>query len=187
MAWFVCLAGGMPSFVAFLRAVNVGGRVVKMADLRTCLEESGLRDVETYIQTGNVRFTTSTRSLPRVTEHVERVLAAGCGFDVPAAVLTPAELRAVHADALAMPSPLPGDVRRYVTFLRSEPTEDERAAVESARFEGEASKVVGRVIHVWLTVPAHRAKSYNTKVGKSLVGTTRDLKVVAALAERWGG
>jgi len=182
----VCLAVGMPRYIAFLRAVNVGGRLVKMADLRTCLAESGLGEVETYIQTGNVRFTSSMRSSARVSEHVERVLGAACGFDVPTVVVTPAELRAVHDDALAMPSPLPGDPRRYVTFLKAEPTRDERAAIESGDFPGEASRVRGRAIHVWLTVPAHKAKSYNTKVSKSLVGTTRDLKVVATLSDRWG-
>ena len=177
----------MPSYIAFLRAVNVGGRVVKMADLRGWLGESGLRDVETYIQTGNVRFSTSLRSMDRVTDHVEEVLAAESGFDVPAVVVTPAELRAVHDVALAMRSPLSGDPRRYVTFLKAEPTAEVREAIESADFEGEAAKVVGRAVHVWLTVPAHKAKSYNTKVSKALVGTTRDLKVVATLAERWGG
>ena len=180
------MADGVPTYITFLRAVNVGGRVVKMADLRAHLAESGLGGVETYIQTGNVRFTSSMRSFARVSEHVERVLATACGFDVPAIVVTPAELRAVHDDAVAMPSPLPGDPRRYVTFLKSEPTDDVRAAIESGDFPGEVARVRGRTIHVWLTVPAHKARSYNTKVSKSLVGTTRDLKVVATLADRWG-
>lgn len=157
-----------------------------MAHLRDRLEAGGLRRVETYIQTGNLRFTTSRRSRETATQELEALLACCCGFDVPAVLVTPAELRAVHDDALAMPSPLPGDPRRYVTFLKSEPTGDVRAAIESGDFPGEAARVRGRTIHVWLTVPAHKAKSYNTKVSKSLVGTTRDLKVVATLADRWG-
>ena len=52
----------MPTYIALLRAVNVGGRIYKMADLREHLTESGLEDVETHIQTGNVRFRSSMRS-----------------------------------------------------------------------------------------------------------------------------
>ncbi|HZJ07065.1 MAG TPA: DUF1697 domain-containing protein [Nocardioidaceae bacterium] len=176
----------MATFIALLRAVNVGGRVYKMADLRSCLEAAGLAGVETYIQTGNVRFATSMRSRPKIEKHVEDALAGGCGFDVPVILLTPAELRGVYDDARALDSPLPGDPRRYVTFLKSEPTPAVAEAVEAQSFDGEAVRVVGRALHVWLTVPTQKAKSYNTKAHKSLLGTTRALNVVRTLAERWG-
>ncbi|MGH3370169.1 MAG: DUF1697 domain-containing protein, partial [Nocardioidaceae bacterium] len=53
----------MATFIAFLRAVNLGRtRKVPMAQARDWLGSAGLADVETYIQTGNVRFTTSLRS-----------------------------------------------------------------------------------------------------------------------------
>ena len=176
----------MPTYIALLRAINVGGRFYKMADLRACLEESGLQQVETYIQTGNVRFTTSMGSKVKIEKHVEGALADGCGFDVPALVLTPSELRQVYDDATALDSPFAGEPRRYVTFLKTAPSEEAVKAIESATFDGEAATVVGDAVHVWLTVPAHTARSYNTKAHKSLVGTTRDLKVVTKLAEIWG-
>ena len=176
----------MPTYIALLRAINVGGRVFKMADLRECLEATGLRDVETYIQTGNVRFTTSMRSKAKVEKHVETTLQAACGFDVPTLVLTPPELRQVYDDALGLDSPLPGEPRRYVTFLKGTPSPEAVQAVETTSFDGEAATVVGNAVHVWLTVPAHKAKSYNTKAHRSIVGTTRDLKVVTKLAEIWG-
>ena len=48
--------------VALLRGINVGGRnPVKMADLKACVEADGHTDVRTYIQSGNVLFTTDTR------------------------------------------------------------------------------------------------------------------------------
>lgn len=43
-------------YVAFLRGVNVGGRVVKMADLKKCFEDMGFSEVRTVLQTGNVQF-----------------------------------------------------------------------------------------------------------------------------------
>ena len=52
----------MPSYVAFLRAVNVGGRFVKMAGLRTALEDAWFTDVATHIQSGNVFVRSGRRS-----------------------------------------------------------------------------------------------------------------------------
>lgn len=46
----------MPRFIAFLRAINVGGRNIKMDDLRALLEAMGLTNVETFIASGNVIF-----------------------------------------------------------------------------------------------------------------------------------
>ena len=55
----------MPTFIAFLRAVNVGKRKYPMAELRDALTAAGFEEVETHIQTGNVLFRTSLRSRPR--------------------------------------------------------------------------------------------------------------------------
>lgn len=44
----------MTKYIALLRGINVGGRVVKMADLKVCLEKAGLKNVVTLLQSGNV-------------------------------------------------------------------------------------------------------------------------------------
>jgi uncharacterized protein (DUF1697 family) len=46
----------MTKYAAFLRGINVGGRIVKMADLRACLEGIGLRSIKTFLQSGNIVF-----------------------------------------------------------------------------------------------------------------------------------
>ena len=53
----------MPSYIAFLRAVNVGGLFVKMDSLREALGDAGFSDVQTHIQSGNV-FVRSARRTP---------------------------------------------------------------------------------------------------------------------------
>lgn len=180
--------GRVPTFVAFLRAVNVGPRIYKMADLRACLERSGLAEVETYIQTGNIRFSTTMRSREKVESFVEQTLEAACGFDVPAIVLTPPELRKVYDDAASADPPLSGEPRRYVMFLKDDPDPEGVAAVDAWSHDGERAQVVGRAVHVWLTMPTHAARFSNARFEKILgvPGTLRDLKVVTTLAQRWG-
>ena len=59
----------MPQFVVFLRAVNVGGRKLPMAEARAALDESGFSDVQSHIQTGNFLIGTSLRSAATVSRH----------------------------------------------------------------------------------------------------------------------
>jgi uncharacterized protein (DUF1697 family) len=180
--------GGVPTYIALLRAVNVGGRYYRMAALRDHLTESGLTEVETYIQTGNVRFRTRMRSAAKVEAHVEEVLGRHCGFDVPTIVLTPAELGAIHRDALRLAAPGTGTPRRYVSFFKpgEAPGGEVARAIAEWDAPGESALVVGRAVHVCITGSMMDARFFAAFKKALAPGTNRDLKVVTALAERWG-
>lgn len=85
-------------YVALLRAINVGGRTVKMDRLRAEFEALRFRDVTTFIASGNVVF--SAPSLDRVAleERIERRLEKSLGYAVATFVRTPAELEALVRD-----------------------------------------------------------------------------------------
>lgn len=178
----------MATYVAFLRAINLGShRKFPMAELKACLKVAGLADVETYINTGNVRFSSRMRSTGRVTAFLEETFLADRGFEVPTVVFTPGELHTVYVDAMALEQPIAGECRRYVTLLRDKPDPAAAAAVDALSFEGEAARVVGRAVHVWLTRGVQGAQLDNARLERALgVATTRDLKVITTLAERWG-
>ena len=99
----------MPSYVAFLRAVNVGGRFVKMAELRAALTRGRVhrrRDPHPVRQRARAQWAT-VQPAP-VAAEMSRVLEAFAGFDVPAIVRTPAQLRAPLAAVDAVPPLLDG-------------------------------------------------------------------------------
>jgi uncharacterized protein (DUF1697 family) len=182
---------GVPTYIALLRALNVGGRYYKMADLRDHLTEAGLVDVETYIQTGNVRFRTTARSAGKVERAVEEVLARHCGFDVPAIVFTPAELRRVYDDALSLEPPsfaVAEGQRRFVIFFKEGdvPAPEAAEAINAWDEPGEYATAIGRAVHVWLAHNLSDAKFFGALKKTIAPGTNRDLKVVRTLAERWG-
>jgi uncharacterized protein (DUF1697 family) len=178
----------MPFHVAFLRAVNVGKRQVRMAALRGWLEEDGYTDVETHIQTGNVRIGTTTRSAAKVEQRLEALLAQRCGFDVPCIVLSPVELSQVYADACALPAPFPygPGQRRYVVFFKDEVGAETAATMAAYQAPNERIWAIGRAAHVWITGNFHEARVFAEFKKALFEGTNRDLKVVATLAERWG-
>ena len=77
----------MPRYVAFLRAVNVGGRIVKMDALRGHFAAAGFANVETFIASGNVIFDTRAKAGPALEAKIEAALEEGArlrGADVRA-------------------------------------------------------------------------------------------------------
>lgn len=109
-------------YIAFLRAINVGGHNVKMAQLRSLFEELGFATVETFIASGNVFFETESDAVPELEARIERHLKAALGYEVATFIRTPAELAAVAA---YQPFPEPDlaakDAALSIAFLRETP------------------------------------------------------------------
>ncbi|RLV49797.1 DUF1697 domain-containing protein [Nocardioides mangrovicus] len=173
----------MPTFVAFLRAVNVGKRTYPMAELRAAVEAAGFADVATHIQTGNLRVTTPMRSRDRVAAELERVFEADRGFAVPTIVFTRAEIEQVVADAEELPPP---EVAHYVELLRAEPGAAGAKLIEGLERDRERFVVRGRAVHMLYDRAFHEAKGLNAAAQKAAGdGTNRNLKVLRAILEKW--
>jgi uncharacterized protein (DUF1697 family) len=177
----------MTTYVAFLRAINVAGRFAKMADLRAGLIHKGFGEVESYIQSGNLRFTSRLRSAPAVELAFETALEELCGFTVRTIVRTPAQLGELTSYGRDLTSPLDGESRRYVTLLKEVPDDDFVARMHGWDVAGERARVNGREVYLWLAHPSHQAKLTNARIERGgVVATSRDWKVVSALGETWG-
>ena len=87
----------MPRYVALLRAINVGKRIVKMDRLRAEFEAIGFQNVETLIASGNVFFDSPSKSAAALEKRIEAQLLESLGYEVDTYVRTPAELAAVCA------------------------------------------------------------------------------------------
>jgi uncharacterized protein (DUF1697 family) len=179
--------GGVPTYVAFLRAINLGAKRKFPNDaIRRAVEGVGFTDVETHINTGNVRFTTSMRSRARIEKTLEDAFAADRGFEVPAIVFATAELAEVARDAAELTAERPGLARHYVYLLKEELPSDAVARIEA--LSGPAGEMVvrGRAAHALLG-PAYQAGSVDPLGAAKLLGvaTNRNLNVVTTLAAKW--
>jgi uncharacterized protein (DUF1697 family) len=84
------------TYVALLRGINVGGNnLIKMTELKACLEGQGFRDVATFIQSGNVLFDASQSNKAKLTREIERVLAATFDYQASVVLRSKKELREV--------------------------------------------------------------------------------------------
>ena len=107
----------MPSHVALLRGINVGGHnKVAMADLRDVVASLGHTDVETYIQSGNVVFTSAETDTAAVAAALERAIAERTGVQAGVVVVSREELDRIVA---GNPYPEETDPKRvHVVFHR---------------------------------------------------------------------
>lgn len=164
----------METFVALLRAVNVGGfGKLPMSELRALCEEAGLGAVRTYIQSGNVVFRSA---LPerRVQALLEKALAARMGKPVGVHVRTGAALAEILAKN---PFPEAEPSKVVVIFLDEPPP---RGAAKAVKPPGrEALVLSGRELYVHYPDGIGRSK---LKIPFAAAGTARNLNTVAKLA-----
>jgi uncharacterized protein (DUF1697 family) len=85
----------MTRYIAFLRAINVGGHTVKMDVLRQPFEALGLAGVETFIASGNVVFETAAKTPRTLEKKIEQRLREALGYEVVTFIRTAAELAAI--------------------------------------------------------------------------------------------
>lgn len=176
----------MPTHIGFLRAVNIGKRQYKTADLRAALEGAGYGDVETHIQTGNIKLTTPLRSCAKVEDALEKLFLADRGFEVVTMVFTPQQVAEMAEDVDALGNEHGFEYGQYVTVLKHEPSAATRKEVESLSSADERLVVRGRAVHMLYDVPYGTSKT-GTRLEKIAgPGTNRNAKVIRALAEKWG-
>lgn len=175
------------NWIAFQRAVNVGGRKYPMAELRQVLTDAGYEGVETYIQTGNIRLgaTSNARDLEAA---LEALFLADRGFEVATIVFSPSELVAIADEAdrviAEFGEPAHG---HYVELMREVPSEENGAITEGRTSDTERFVVRGRTVHYLSDISMADVKAPRAAVRAAYgVSTNRNVKVIRALAAKWG-
>ena len=109
----------MTTHVALLRGINVGGKnLIKMPALRSSFEEGGFEGVSTYIQSGNVLFSSPVPSNRALTERIEAMLAEAFDYVPTVVVRSERQLRAIVANAPKGFGTEPTKYRSDVIFLK---------------------------------------------------------------------
>jgi len=174
----------VPAYVAMLRGVNVGGNPLKMAFLREACEQLGLRDVRTYLQSGNIVFASPLGSAKLATM-LKQTIDKQTRLPVPVIVRSAKEI----ADVVAR-NPFVGrkgidPAKLHVTFLGDVSKQIDTARLDKlagARDEYHPGK---REIYLHCPINYGETKLSNTAIEKVLgvSATTRNWTTVAMLAE----
>ncbi len=182
----VLVAGSdrVSTYIALLRAVNVGGNILKMEHLRALWSELGFTNIRTYVQSGNVVFEAAQKPeawLPAV----ERKLEGQTRLPVSVFVRTPAEMRRLIATNPFLGQPDVDPKNLHVTFLSSVPGAQSADALRVIDTGSDQFQLVGA--HIYLYCPAGFADvKLTSKVIEKILSvkaTTRNWNTINKLHE----
>lgn len=174
-------------YAALLRAINVGGRTVKMSELCTLFESAKLSNVRSVIASGNVLFESRSADAAALEATIEARLRKALGYDVETFLRTPEELDAIVAhDPFDPADPLLDTHRLHVVFTRDTIGKARRDALVALRTDYDDLFVRGREVY-WRT----RGRSSDSAITPATFaralggpGTARNVTTVRKLAEK---
>jgi uncharacterized protein (DUF1697 family) len=148
----------MNTYVALLRGINVGGRIIKKDELAECFEKLGFRQVRTVIQSGNILFQAEETDRKKLTETVESALSEKFKYDARVFVLPQKKLQAIVA-ATPYKTDDPG-LHSYVIFMKKGLAKE--FVREAAGLENESVEAGDDVVY-W---QVQKGLTLQSKVGK---------------------
>lgn len=182
----------MPVHISLLRAVNVGGRSIKMADLRDLYQSLDFDNTQTLLQSGNAVFIADEDDPRILAEQIEAAIKGRYGFHSDIIMRSPAQMRQVVAGNPFSPDRDLNPSRLAVTFYKGELDADSIAAVESLiqEYTGpEEVHLFSREVYIYYPDGMGRSKLAEVfgRLKLSHAATTRNWNTVTkllALAEK---
>jgi uncharacterized protein (DUF1697 family) len=178
----------MPKYVAFLRAINVGGHTVKMGHLRSLFEALGFSNVETFIASGNVIFDSSSKSTKALEKKIESYLQQSLGYAVATFIRSTSELSAIAAYKPFSDSEVnaEGD-RLYVGFMADSPGNSAKKNLLSLTTRVDDFHLNGREVYWLCRVSFSESESSGALLAKTLGMplTLRNVTTVRRLAAKY--
>lgn len=177
----------MTVYIAMLRGINVGGKhIIKMLDLKLVLEASGLCDVQTYIQSGNVLFKSDEEKEPIVNK-IEHEIETAFGFKVPIVLRTAEELEKIiknlpfsEKEILEAESN-PKVESLYVCLLTHVPLQEKIQQLDTYKAESDEYRIVGREVFLLLHHGISKSKLANNLHKLDVPLTVRNWKTINKL------
>ncbi|EAR00471.1 DUF1697 domain-containing protein [Maribacter sp. HTCC2170] len=176
----------MTTYIALLRGINVGGhKKIKMADLRSILEDSGLERVRTYIQSGNVVFDSEEKNTQNLEIQISETIKEHYDFEVPVLIKTRNEILRVLEDNPYTDRNELSENKIYFVLLQDSPEEDKVKELSNYKFENETFTYTPNCVYLRCALGAGKAKCgigfFESKLKVS--ATSRNYRTLQKLIE----
>lgn len=171
----------MKTYIALLRGINVGGhKKILMADLRLLFESLGFIDVQTYIQSGNVVF--SSKEDTNLANKIAEAIEAKYGFIVPVLIKKATELSEILSKCPFSDEKLK---KSYFMLLKENPSLERIKITTDFSHPNEEFHIVEDCVYIYYSVGAGKAKmGVNFFENKLKVkATARNYRTMAKLLE----
>jgi uncharacterized protein (DUF1697 family) len=172
----------MTIYISMIRGINVGGKSVKMADLRDVYLSLDLENVKTYIQSGNVVFKSENEDPKTLSKKIQQKILDTIGYDIKVVIRTIDELKNIIK---SYPFEIEEEKHVYITFLSDTPDLSQDLNLKNWIRESEKFIISSSEIYLYLPHGYGRTKLNNNFFEKKLKldATTRNWKTVNKLCQ----
>ena len=177
----------MPRYLAFLRAINVGGHTVKMDVLRQLFEALDFSNVETFIASGNIVFETPATSARTLEKKIEEQLRAALGYEVATFLRTDVELAAIARYQPFPPTLLKTAQALNIAFLADALDAASQRRLLALKTDIDDFRVHGREVY-WLCRMRQSESTFSNAVLEKTIGqasTIRGVKTIQKMAAKY--
>ncbi|MBI4675718.1 MAG: DUF1697 domain-containing protein [Chloroflexi bacterium] len=177
----------MSRYIAFLRAINVGGHTVKMEDLRRIFESLGFANVETFIASGNVVFETTAKNVKTQEKKIAHALRVALGYEVATFLRTDAEIAVIAAYRPFPQSQLDAAAALNVAFLADALDDASIQKLMALKSDIDDFHVHGREVY-WLCRKKQSESTFSNAVLEKTIGrqaTLRGVNTISKLAAKY--
>jgi len=174
------------TYIALLRGINVSGhKLIKMADLKTMFEKIGFEKVTTYIQSGNVVFTTKEVSPQKIESQIKKAILSTFGFEVNIQILEADKLKNITENHSFLTVNENQIKSIYYTLLAEKPDKDLMNELTQLEQTVEFFQITDDVIYCFYPNGYGNAKWHNVFFEKKLKVscTTRNYNTMIKLCE----
>ncbi len=174
----------MPAYVAMLRGVNVGGNPLKMEWLRGACEEMGLREVRTYLQSGNIVFASSLGAA-KLAAMLKQKIDKQTRLPVPVIIRSAKEMAEIVAQNPFLQRKGIDATKLHVTFLGGAPKRPDTERLDKLAGSRDEYHLGKREIFLHCPTNYGETKLSNAAIEKALgvSATTRNWTTMTTLAE----
>ena len=177
----------MTKYIAFLRAINVGGHNVKMDHLREIFGSMGFSNVETFIASGNVIFEGKSKDVDKLVEKIENGLLEVLGFEVATFIRSDSELAGI-ANYKPFPKPqMDSATALNVAFLSEPLNAKSKKLVMALKSDIDDFHIHGREIY-WFCLKKQSDSKFSNSVLEKTLGvksTLRGIKTIKKMADKY--
>lgn len=178
----------MTQFIAFLRAINVGGHTVKMDRLRQLFEEMGFSKVETFIASGNVIFETAVSTPHILEQQIETHLQQSLGYSVATFIRSVPQLAAIASYQPFPATDLQAEGNTlYIAFLAAPPSPETAQKLMAFRTPVDEFHIHEREVY-WLCRKKMMESTFSGATLEKTLGlaaTLRNVSTVKKLAAKY--
>lgn len=176
----------METYIAMLRGINVSGhKIIKMDALRKAFEDSGYGNVRTYIQSGNVIFTSVKTSSGKLEKSISGIISGAFGFEAPVIVRDLKEMKEIIKENPFLKDAKCDAKNLYAILLSDEPAKRLKDKIPEAPNDDTMHRITGKTVYLYCPDGYGNTKLTNAFFEKHLkvTATARNWKTICELAK----